>query len=149
MADDRADPAPPAVHDPKSAFADALGVRVTRWQEDFVRLEAPVQDWYLNRSRVVHGGIASALVDMACGFAGLYTPPGAPEKHALTLSLTVQFTGQADRGHLVAEGRVKHRGRRVFFTEASLWAVATPRTPLDEGPLLAFGSGTFRLRSGS
>jgi uncharacterized protein (TIGR00369 family) len=137
------------VHDPKSAFADALGMKVTRWEDGFVRLEAPIQGWYLNRSGVVHGGIASAMVDMACGFAGIYAPAGTPDRHALTLSLTVQFTGQASAGHLVAEGRMKHRGRRVYFTEATLWAVATPETPTAAGEMLAFGSGTFRLRGGS
>ena len=139
----------PAVHDPKSAFAEALGMTVTRWEEGLVRLEAPIQGWYLNRSGVVHGGIASAMVDMACGFAGIYAPPGTPDRHALTLSLTVQFTGQASHGHLVAEGRVKHQGRRVYFTESTLWAVGTPATPLEEGRMLAFASGTFRLRAGS
>lgn len=137
------------LHDPKSAFADALGMKVTRWEDGFVRLEAPIQGWYLNRSGVVHGGIASAMVDMACGFAGIYAPPGTPDKHALTLSLTVQFTGQASRGHLVADGRVKSRGRRVYFTQATLWAVPTPDVPAEEGAMLAFGSGTFRLRGGS
>jgi uncharacterized protein (TIGR00369 family) len=139
----------PRVHDPKSAFADALGMKVTCWQEGFVRLEAPIQGWYLNRSGVVHGGIASAMVDMACGFAGIYAPPGAPDRHALTLSLTVQFTGQASRGHLVAEGRIKHAGRRVYFTESTLWAVPTPETQSERGEMLAFASGTFRLRGGN
>ena len=142
-------PDEPRLHDPKSAFADALGMRVTRWEDGFVRLEAPIQGWYLNRSGVVHGGIASAMVDMACGFAGIYAPPGTPDKHALTLSLTVQFTGQASVGHLVAEGRIKRRGRRVYFTEATLWAVPTLETPAEHGEMLAFGSGTFRLRGGS
>jgi uncharacterized protein (TIGR00369 family) len=142
-------PDEPRLHDPKSAFADALGMRVTRWEDGFVRLEAPIQGWYLNRSGVVHGGIASAMVDMACGFAGIYAPPGTPDRHALTLSLTVQFTGQASAGHLVAEGRVKSRGRRVYFTEATLWAVPTLATRAEDGEMLAFGSGTFRLRGGS
>lgn len=123
-----------------SALASAMGVHLTEWRDGFVRLEAPVQPWQMNRSHIVHGGIAAAMIDMGCGFAGLYTPPGAPKKHALTLSLTVQFTGQASAGLMVCEGRIKTRGRRVFFTEATLW--------VDGGDMLAFGSGTFRLRSG-
>ncbi len=132
------EPRPGGLDDNPSAFAEAMGVDVTEWVEDFVRLQAPVRDWQLNRSRIVHGGVAAAMVDMACGFAGLYTPPDAPQKHALTLSLTVQFTGQARAGRLVAEGRVKTRGRRIFFSEATLW--------IEGGDMLAFGSGTFRLR---
>ncbi len=124
-----------------SAFAAAMGVHVVAWEDGLVRLEAPVRPWQMNRSQIVHGGIAAAMIDMACGFAGLYTPPGAPKKHALTLSLTVQFTGQAKAGLMIAEGRVKNRGRRVYFTEATLW--------VEDGDMLAFGSGTFRLRSGS
>ncbi len=132
---------PAGVDENPSAFAQAMGVEVVTWEEGFVRIEAPIEPWHLNRSGVVHGGIAAAMIDMACGFAGLYVPPGAPQKHSLTLSLTVQFTGQAKEGCMVSEGRVKSHGRRVYFTEATL--------RVDGGQMLAFGSGTFRLRSGS
>lgn len=124
-----------------SAFATAMGAQVREWDADHVLLHAPIQPWHLNRSGIVHGGIASAMIDMACGFAGLWVPPGAPPKHSLTLSLTVQFTGQAREGMMVCEGRVKNRGRRVYFTEATL--------RVDGEEMLAFGSGTFRLRSGN
>lgn len=134
-------PSPPAGLDANpSAFASAMGVTVRTWDEGHVLLDAPICPWHLNRSGIVHGGIASAMIDMACGFAGLWVPPGAPPKHALTLSLTVQFTGQARAGLMRCEGRVKTRGKRVYFTEATLW--------VDGGDMLAFGSGTFRLRSG-
>lgn len=138
MADPRL---PGGLDDNPSAFASAMGVEIEAWEEGHVRLHAPIRPWHLNRSGVVHGGIASAMIDMACGFAGLWVPAGTPPKHALTLSLTVQFTGQAEEGLMVCEGRVKNHGRRVYFTEATLW--------VEGGVMLAFGSGTFRLRTRS
>ena len=124
-----------------SAFAAAMGLEITAWEEGFVRLEAPIAPWHLNRTSVIHGGIAAAMIDMACGFAGIYSPPGAPPRHALTLSLTVNFTGQTNDGRMIAEGRVKSSGRRIYFTEAVLTD--------DAGQMLAFGTGVFRYRTGS
>ncbi len=124
-----------------SAFAAAMGLEITAWEKGFVRLEAPIAPWHLNRTSVIHGGIAAAMIDMACGFAGIYSPPGAPPRHALTLSLTVNFTGQTNDGRMIAEGRVKSSGRRIYFTEAVLTD--------DAGQMLAFGTGVFRYRTGS
>ncbi len=122
-----------------SAFAAAMGLEITAWEQGFVRLEAPVADWHLNRTSIVHGGIAAAMIDMACGFAGIYSPPEAPPRQALTLSLTVNFTGQTSAGRLIAEGRLRSAGRRIYFTEATLAD--------DSGQMLAFGTGVFRYRS--
>ncbi|TVQ30710.1 MAG: PaaI family thioesterase [Geminicoccaceae bacterium] len=135
-------PEPPyGFDDAPSAFAKAMGLEIAHWEPGLVRLEAPIAPWHLNRTSVIHGGIAAAMIDMACGFAGIYSPPGDPPRHALTLSLTVNFTGQTSTGRLVAEGRVKKAGRRVYFTEATLED--------DKGQMLAFGTGVFRYRTGS
>jgi uncharacterized protein (TIGR00369 family) len=124
-----------------SAFAKALGVEILDWQPGFIRMQAPVSPWHLNRTSVVHGGIAAAMLDMACGFAGIHTPPGEPLRQAVTLSLTVNFTGQTSHGMMIAEGRVKRAGRRIYFTEATLVD--------DGGQMLAFATGVFRYRGGS
>ena len=126
------------VDDRPSAFAAAMGITVTSWAPGAVRLEAPVAPWHLNRTEILHGGVAAAMLDMACGFAGLFVAPGAPTRQAVTLSLTVNFTGTTRQGRLVAEGRVKSAGRRVYFSEATLAD--------DDGSLIAFATGVFRYR---
>lgn len=126
------------VDDRPSAFAEAMGIRVVAWGPGTVRLEAPVAPWHLNRTEILHGGVAAAMLDMACGFAGLFVAPGVPTRQAVTLALTVNYTGTTRQGRLVAEVRVKLTGRKVYFSEADLLA--------DDGSLIAFATGVFRYR---
>lgn len=127
------------VDDRPSAFAAAMGIEVAAWEPGFVRLTAPVAPWHLNRTEILHGGVAAAMLDMACGFAGLFVAPNVPTRHAVTLSLTVNFTGTTRQGQLVAEGRVRSQGRRVYFSEATLAD--------DTGIEIAFATGVFRYRT--
>ncbi|MGF1477060.1 MAG: PaaI family thioesterase [Geminicoccaceae bacterium] len=126
-------------HDPAmGAFVRFLGIRITEWSADHVVLAMAVRPEMLNRSDVLHGGIVASLIDTACGYAGLWVPPGAPPLRALTLSLTTQFTGQAGDGEVRALGHKKGGGKTTYFAEAEI---------LDENEkLIGFGSATLRYR---
>jgi uncharacterized protein (TIGR00369 family) len=80
----------------------------------------------------------ATLLDTAMGFAGCYT--GDPERAqmALTLSLTVNYLGQARGALLIADARRTGGGKSTYFAEA---------TVRDEtGALIATGTGVFRYR---
>jgi len=72
------------------------------------------------------------------GFAGCYT--GDPERRqmALTLSLTVNFLGQARGDRLSAEARRTGGGKSTYFAEADVRDAT--------GALVATGTGVFRYR---
>jgi len=72
------------------------------------------------------------------GFAGCFT--GDPDKHqmALTLSMTVNYLGQAQGTRLIAEGHVSGGGRKTYFAKAEVTD--------DMGNLLATATGVFRYR---
>ncbi|MGX0875618.1 uncharacterized protein (TIGR00369 family) [Roseovarius sp. MBR-154] len=128
----------PALLEEPSALQTHLGYRLTEWRTDFARVELPLTPVLMNRQGLPHGGMHATLLDTAMGFAGCYT--GDPERTqmALTLSLTVNYLGQARGALLIAEARRTGGGKSTYFAEA---------TVRDEtGSVIATGTGVFRYR---
>ena len=128
----------PALLEDPSALQTHLGYRLTEWRTDFARVELPLTPVLMNRQGLPHGGMHATLLDTAMGFAGCYT--GDPERAqmALTLSLTVNYLGQARGALLIADARRTGGGKSTYFAEA---------TVRDEtGGLIATGTGVFRYR---
>jgi len=128
----------PALLEDPSALQTHLGYRLTEWRTDFARVELPLTPVLMNRQGLPHGGMHATLLDTAMGFAGCYT--GDPERAqmALTLSLTVNYLGQARGALLIAEARRTGGGKSTYFAEA---------TVRDEtGSVIATGTGVFRYR---
>src|SRR5215468_5266525 len=87
-----------------------LGVEVDDAGEGWARLRVPVQDAIRNAAGApVHGGVYSALVDMAVGGVG-----------QSTLDLNVSFLAAGMGPEIVAEGRILRRGRTIAFGEARI-----------------------------
>jgi len=128
----------PALLEDPSALQTHLGYRLTEWRTDFAQVELPLTPVLMNRQGLPHGGMHATLLDTAMGFAGCYT--GDPERAqmALTLSLTVNYLGQARGALLIADARRTGGGKSTYFAEA---------TVCDEtGGLIATGTGVFRYR---
>jgi uncharacterized protein (TIGR00369 family) len=116
-----------------------LGVQVDDAGEGWVRLRVPVKDGLRNAAGApVHGGVLSALVDMAVGGAlGTTHDNAAGGVGQATLDLNVSFLAAAGDGDIVAEGRLLRRGRSVAFGEARITDGA--------GKLVAVGRATYML----
>ena len=116
-----------------------LGFNITAWSEDYARFELPLEPYLMNRYGIPHGGVHAVMLDTVMGFCGCYTGDRANPQLAMTLSLNVNFVGQAKGKLLIAEGRRTGGGRKTFFAEA---------TVMDElGTKVATGTGVFRYRS--
>jgi uncharacterized protein (TIGR00369 family) len=116
-----------------------LGVLVEEAGEGWVRLRVPVKDGLRNAAGApVHGGVLSALVDMAIGGAlGTTHDNAGGGVGQTTLDLNVSFLAAAGEGDLVAEGRLLRRGRTIAFGEARISDGA--------GKLVAVGRATYVL----
>lgn len=101
----------------------------------FVRASFFAGDNFINRGGRIYGGFLAAMLDGLCGHAVRLTheTPGTPQ---VTLELKTSFLGRADKGTLIGEGWVRHRGRSIAFAEAEL------RT--EAGELVARASATFK-----
>lgn len=124
-----------------SPFNELIGFRISDWREDEVTLELELRGEHLNRSGALHGGVLMTLIDAAGGFAGCHCAVPGNVRRALSLSISVSFTGQARAGKVRAVGRKRAGGRRIFFAAVEVFG--------DQGELLAEGQGTYRYRSGS
>jgi uncharacterized protein (TIGR00369 family) len=120
-------------------FWRTLGVIVEEAAEGRVRLRVPVRDELCNAPAApLHGGVLSALVDMAVGGAlSTLHEAAAGGVGQATTDLNVTFIGAVREGHVVAEGRILRRGRQVAFGEATL-------TDAD-GRLVAVGRATYLI----
>ena len=125
----------------ENSFWRYLGVEVVEAREGWVRLRVPVRDELRNAPGApVHGGVYSALVDMAVGGAlSTMHEASAGGVGQTTLDLNVSLIG-AGTGDVFAEGRILRRGRSVAFGEATITDGA--------GKLLAAGRATYMILAG-
>src|SRR3546814_3584818 len=131
----------PDTHVPSAAFGALIGYRMVAWREDYAEIELELGPQHLNGHGIPHGGVIATLLDTACGYAGVYCPVPGNVRHAVTLSLTTQFVGQARGfGRLLAIGRRTGGGRSIYF--------ATGEIRDADGKLNAQASATFRSRKG-
>jgi uncharacterized protein (TIGR00369 family) len=103
-------------------FWRTLGVQVEDAREGWVRLRVPARDELRNAAGApVHGGVLSALVDMAVGGAlSTLHDSAAGGVGQSTLDLNVSFLAAGRGDTIVAEGRILRRGRTVAFGEATI-----------------------------
>lgn len=116
-----------------------LGVEVDDAKDGWVRLRVPIRDDIRNAAGTpVHGGVYSALVDMAVGGAlSTMHEASAGGVGQTTLDLNVTFIAGATDGPLFAEGRILKRGRTIAFGETTITDGA--------GRLLAVGRATYMI----
>ncbi|CAN5670988.1 hypothetical protein BH10BDE1_BH10BDE1_16370 [soil metagenome] len=120
-------------------FLDHMGIQIVSWTDGESEFKMPIQGWHLNRRGALQGGVVSTLVDAACGYAGMYAPPGSPEIHGVTITLNVNFVSGVKAGVLIAKAKKIGGGRKIFFSEAEVRD--------ENGVLIASGQASFKYRT--
>lgn len=116
----------------------SLGYVIDVGQPDgCARVWLDLDEGHTNRHLVLHGGIASLLLDSAMGATGSLTVDPAGRAPFLTVSMTTQFLAAARAGQRVtATGTVTGGGRSLLFIAGELVA--------DDGTLIATATGVFK-----
>ena len=91
---------------------------------------------HTNRHGVLHGGIASCLLDNASGTTGSLTVDRTGKAPFLTISLTTQFVGPGRQGRVTATGKVTGGGRSLLYIQGELVH--------EDGTLIATSTGVFK-----
>ncbi|MEP5151445.1 PaaI family thioesterase [Planktotalea sp.] len=104
--------------------------------DGFARCWLDVDERHLNRHNVLHGGIATILLDNASGTAGSLTVDAAGLTPFLTISMTTQYLASGKRGRVTAIGKVTGGGRSTKFISAELRH--------EDGTLIATSSGVYK-----
>lgn len=95
-----------------------------------------LNDSHLNRHGVLHGGIATTMLDSASGATGSMSVDPAGRAPFLTISLTTQFIAPVRAGRVTATGLITGGGRSTLFISARLES--------EDGTLIATSNGVFR-----
>lgn len=124
---------------PSHGFANLVGYRLETWREDYAELSLEIGEQHLNRSRVLHGGVLTTIIDSAGGYAGCYTADPEKPRRAFTLSLDCQYLGTANVGErILVQAQKTGGGATIFFVKAT---VVT-----QDGRLIGQGSATYKYR---
>lgn len=123
------------------AFAGDLGIRMADWALDECTLELDVGDGHLNGMGVVHGGVISTLIDVACAHAGIFCTVPGNRRTGLTASLTVNLIGSARQGLITVKARKRGGGKTLYMSSAEVFDA--------DGKLIATGEAVCRYRRGS
>ena len=113
-----------------------LGIELVQWEAERATFGLTVGQQHLNRQATLQGGVVATLLDVACGYAGLWQAPGAPPAQAATVMLAVSYLATVQAGRVTATGRITRSGRRIYF--------ATGEVVGEDGTLLATAQGSFR-----
>lgn len=91
---------------------------------------------HLNRQNILHGGIATAMLDNAMGATASLTVDDSGRHPFSTISLTVNFLQPGLPGRVTAVGQVMGGGRSTLFLDGLLTH--------QDGTVIARATGVFK-----
>jgi uncharacterized protein (TIGR00369 family) len=110
-----------------------LQIRLDRIDTGFASFRMPFRSELTQVNAIVHGGVIATLADTAVAFA-LMTLTERGGKVA-TVEFKINFLASVDRGEMIAEARVVHKGKRL--------ALAEMEVKDETGRLIAKGTATY------
>ncbi|WP_202976947.1 PaaI family thioesterase [Ornithinimicrobium flavum] len=99
-----------------------LGADLTRVLPGQVDIAVPYHEGLTQQHGYFHAGVATTLVDSACGYAALTLMPEGSE--VLSVEFKTNFLAPARGEFLRAEGRVLRAGRTITVCHGDVYAVA-------------------------
>jgi uncharacterized protein (TIGR00369 family) len=99
-----------------------LGLRFEEIRLDYARLRLAFRPELLQGGAVVHGAALAAALDTVAVGAVLSAHETRPAR-TVTLDLSVRFLGGVREGDVIADARVRRRGRTIVFLEADAYDI--------------------------
>jgi uncharacterized protein (TIGR00369 family) len=114
-------------------FNKFLGMKITSADDGFIRLELPFRPEFIgDQSRpALHGGVISALIDTAGGFA-VWTKISM-EDRVSTVDLRVDYLLPGAPEHLIVDASVVRVGNRVGVVDVRAWQPSNPERTVATG----------------
>ena len=119
-------------------FNKVNGLKILEWTDGKASLSVDLVPEHLNPLGLVHGGLYSAMLDVALAMTGSFKPAPDDLLPGLTLSLTLQYLAplKLGDGSAMAQARRTGGGKSVFFAEGTVKA--------PDGRLIATATGVFK-----
>ncbi len=125
----------------QSPYQRFLGIELVRAEEGLVEIRLPFKEDFLREdgSDWYHGGIVSALADIAGAYA-VVTAKGGSESSGATIDLRIDWLKPARKGDLLATGRVVKAGRRICVADVEVRDAAAVVVAVARGTFTGPGS---------
>ena len=117
-----------------STFWGYIGCEMVSSGEGRAAIRLEIRPHHLNLLGLVHGGVLATLLDNAMALAAMQICPG---EKLVTAQMNIYYLRSIGAGTITCAAELVHRSRRTFTLMGELRG--------DDGGLLAWGSGSFRL----
>ena len=118
------------------AFRELLGIEIDERVGGRAKLLFRANEEHLNDGGIVHGGAIATLADCAMGSALASTLDDGEQP--VTVEAKINYLEPGERGTLVAEARVRRKGKRFTVLEAEV-------TQQSSGEHVAYATATFTI----
>lgn len=125
-----------AGQEPGVAFRELLGIEIEERAGGRAKLLFRANAEHLNDGGIVHGGAIATLADCAMGSALASTLEEGEQP--VTVEAKINYLEPGERGTLVAEARVRRKGKRFTVLEAEV-------TQQESGEHVAYSTATFTI----
>jgi uncharacterized protein (TIGR00369 family) len=116
-------------------FSQWMGLELVTIDEGSSEIRLKIEAHHLNPGRIVHGGVAAAMLDVAAGLA--HRTKLGPDATHVTLQLHINYLKAVGTGVVTAKGTSLQTGKRVGYSESTLYD--------EDGAVLARASATFLI----
>ncbi|MET3848975.1 PaaI family thioesterase [Paenibacillus sp. OAE614] len=118
----------------KHTFWDFIGCELVELKGDQVVVAFDILPHHLNLIGIVHGGMHASAIDSAMGILIMLA---RPEANVVTVNLNMNYVASTGEGRVIVTAEIIHSSRKLITAQAY--------ARKENGDLLAFGTGTFRV----
>lgn len=118
----------------ESTFWGLVGCEFEELTEKQITVSLDIQPHHLNLIGIVHGGVHATMIDSAMGLMAMVA---RPQDNVVTTNLNMNYVAPTGKGKMIVTAEIVHMSRKMVTTQAY--------ARNENGDLLAFGTGTFRV----
>ena len=117
-----------------SSFPEVMGTELSSTEEGRAVVSLQAEEWHLNASGTVHGGVVATLIDVA--MAEALNTMTEEDEQPFTIEVKVNYMEPAQQGTLTATAQVRKGSKRATIVEAEV-------VQEDSDEVVALASGTY------
>ncbi|MDR9855364.1 PaaI family thioesterase [Paenibacillus sp. VCA1] len=118
----------------KNTFWDFIGCETVEVSDKKVVVAFDILPHHLNLIGILHGGMHASVIDSAMGIVVMLA---RPEASVVTVGLNMNYVAPVSEGRVLVTAELIHSSRKLMTAQAFAHK--------ENGDLLAFGTGTFRV----
>ncbi len=116
------------------SFTELVGTEVSSTEDSRAVVSLQAEEWHLNPSGTVHGGVISTLIDVA--MAEALNTITEEDEQPFTIQITVNYMKPGKPGMLTSSAQVRKGGERITIVEAEV-------VQEDDDEVVALATGTY------